>query len=244
MFVRSAARYGYNVRYVYLTAAPGQSDIMQVRIQSQGTFVRSLCADTVVMVVDAYDVFFRQPPSTALARFKSFGANIVWSVERFYNGQDTGDLSFWDEVENHTTPFNYINSGGFMGYAGTVARLIDVALSVRPGAESWHNKTCGAPRGRICSDQWVYGHLLAHTWNKFHVSLDRNTSIFYVASSHDWSLDRARTRIVTYEPIVVHMPFIQAPRVNATLHALFEEFVRAPRARRAAARPLAGDARS
>mmetsp|Transcript_6335 Transcript_6335/g.13155 ORF Transcript_6335/g.13155 Transcript_6335/m.13155 type:complete len:112 (-) Transcript_6335:43-378(-) len=99
----------------------------------------------------------------------------------------------------------------------------------RPGADGWRNKTCGEPIGRQCSDQWVFGHLIANTWNEYNVSMDYNTSIFYVASSHDWSYQRAKDRILQYSPCVVHMPFIQAPKVNATLRALYDEFVLCPR---------------
>ena len=104
---------------------------------------------------------------------------------------------------------------------GSLASLVAEALTIRPGAAGWRNKTCGEPHGRLCADQWIFGHLIANTWNRFNISLDYERSIFYVASIHDWSYSTASMRIKETQPAVVHMPFIQAPRVNATLHALY-----------------------
>ena len=50
-----------------------------------------------------------------------------------------------------------------------------------------------------------------------------------VATEFDWSYSAASRRINETQPAVVHVPFIQAPRVNATLHALYQgHFLRAP----------------
>ena len=55
--------------------------------------------------------------------------------------------------------------------------------------------------------------------------MDYNASLFYVASSHDWAYPRAKARIESAEPCVVHMPYVQVPRIQSTLQALFDEFV-------------------
>ena len=141
------------------------------------------------------------------------------SVERFYGQQAEADQAFYDDSYLNATNethggYKYINSGGFIGYAGVLTRMVSEALTIHPGAEGWRKKTCGEARGRVCADMWIYGHLVAHTWNKYNASLDYLRSIFYVASGFDWALDFAKQRIALSQPCVVHMPFMQAPHVN------------------------------
>ena len=112
-----------------------------------------------------------------------------------------------------------------MGFASSLHDLVSEALSIQPGAPGWRNKTCGEAHGRNCADQWIYGHLLAQMGHRFNVTLDYSRRVFYVASSHDWSYSTALKRINETQPCVVHMPFIQAPRVNATLQALYAGLV-------------------
>ena len=189
MFKLSAARHGYNVHYEYL---PRTSEFVYARISKSASFLSEQCSRSVVMLVDVYDVFFNEPADVALRRFHEMKADVVWSTERLYSGQNAGDHEFWSQRAANRS-FGYLNSGGFVGYAGVLAELTREALSVRPGAVGWRNKTCGEPRGRACSDQWTFGHLLAQTWNRFHARLDYDTRLFYVASSHDWA-SRAQTR--------------------------------------------------
>ena len=232
-FRTSAARYGYDVHFHVLPRTP---DFVYARVAAQEEWLRRQCPMSVVLIVDVYDVFFHQPAAVMLQRFQQSATDVVWSAERLYSGQDDGDLPFWtarrEDAGQAVTPFGFLNSGGFIGRAHTLASLVSEALTVRPGAHGWRNKTCGEARGRSCSDQvtmcdpilrpsasrsrstatlpqWIFGHLLARTWNHFNVSLDYGTRLFYVASSHDWAYSRARDRILSAGPCVVHMPYIQ-----------------------------------
>ena len=227
MLVESASRFGYDLRVLVLDHS--RSNFVFTRVSAMLSFLQAQCQQSVVMLLDAYDVFFYMPAEVVLQRFRAAKADVVWSVERSFSAQDPADQPFYEEQRRRNNsagqprgiPYGFINSGGFMGFAGSLASLVAEALTIRPGAAGWRNKTCGEPHGRLCADQWIFGHLIANTWNRFNISLDYERSIFYVASIHDWSYSTASMRIKETQPAVVHMPFIQAPRVNATLHALY-----------------------
>eukprot|EP00966_Prymnesium_polylepis_P201530 4669738-Prymnesium_polylepis.1 len=82
MFVRSAERYGYPLRFAYMNRS---STFVSSRMELQLDMLRAQCDDTVAMVLDAYDVFFHKPAPLALARFREANRSLIWSVERFYN---------------------------------------------------------------------------------------------------------------------------------------------------------------
>ena len=240
MFWRTATHHGYDVRVVrmgnyttYNAAAPrGVNNFVSIRVAASLEFLRSsVCDDDVVMLLDAYDIFFLEPATTALQRFHAASARVVWSVERMYSAQDPDDKRFYDDERKRLgvdrgNPYGYINSGGIIGYASTLRELVSDALTIRIGASGWRNKTCGEAIGRRCADQWIYGKLLAGTggdgMRRFNVSLDYNRSLFYVPTGSDWSYSVATRRISADKPCVLHMPFIQAPKVNATLQALYQ----------------------
>ena len=231
MLVQSAEHYGYNLRLLIVNHT--KANVYSTRISALLDVLRAACSRSVVMLLDAYDVFFNMPASVALRRFHASGAHVVWSMERQFSGQDLDDKAFFDEQRallNDSfgrpvaTTYGYINTGGYMGYASTLAALVEEALTIQPGAAGWRNKTCGEAHGRHCADQWIYGHLLAKTWNRFNVSFDYSNSIFYVASSHDWAFHRASSQIEGAQPCVVHVTFIQAPRVRALLNALYDTY--------------------
>lgn len=231
MLVHSARTFGYDLQLLVLNHS--KDNFVSTRVGATLPFLRSRCKTSVVLVLDAYDVFFRMPASEALRRFYAANSSVLWSVERMYSGQDEFDKPFYDAErmvnnslgEARGKTYGFLNSGGYMGYAGTLAALIEVALTVRPGAHGWRNKTCGEAHGRHCADQWIFGHTIAHTWNRFNVSFDYSRRLFYTATSHDWSYSYATMRIEESSPCIVHMPFIQAPRVNATLRALYATHV-------------------
>ena len=214
VFMRTAAMHGYPLRFGYLNRS---NNFVSERLHMQHALLRATCNTTVVMVVDCFDVFFAQPASLALSRFLASGSDVVWSVERFYSNQDPSDKPFYDAArmvngsdgKPRGGAYGYLNSGGFMGYAGTLARIVAEALTVQPGAPGWRNRVCGESRGRNCADMWMYGHMVARTWNAFNASLDYDRTIFYVATGFDWSLSLAKQRIAETTPCVVHMPFQQ-----------------------------------
>ena len=146
----------------------------------------------VVLYTDAYDVFFLQPAALTLKRFRAFNADVVWSVERMFSGQDILEKPHFDALAGQRSvarnkaesKYRYINSGGFIGIASTLRRLVADAMSIRPGATGWHNKTCGEARGRHCADQWIFGKVISGSpsggggLGRFNISLDYDRSIF------------------------------------------------------------------
>ena len=191
ILVHSAHKFGYDLRLIVLNHS--KDNFVSSRVGAALPFLRKRCASSVVMMLDAYDLFFRRPASVALSRFHETGSSVVWSVERLFSGQDPDDHAFYDAErmvnnsngEARGKTYGFLNSGGYMGYASTLIALLDEALTIRPGALGWRNKTCGEPHGRHCADQWIFGHLLAHNWNRFNVSFDYARRVFYTATSHD-----------------------------------------------------------
>lgn len=237
MFYRSGKHFGYSLQIVTMgNYTIGRvNNFVSLRVAAMLDLLEQHCDESVVAVVDVYDVFFLQPASEALRRFRASGSDVIWSTEKMYSGQDPEEQAFYNAEKakpdesgaaNRGVPYSYLNSGGFIGYASVLRRLVADALTIQQGAAGWRNKTCGVARGRICADQWIFGKLLSGLTGgdglrRFNVSLDYRRSLFYVATGPDWSYSAASRRIEETRPCIFHMPFIQAPKVNATLHALY-----------------------
>ena len=166
MLVKTAALFEYPLELLVLNHS--KSNFVSSRLEATLTFLRAQCESSIVLVIDAYDIFFAQPAGIMLDRFHAANASVVWSMETSYANQDAKDQSFFDAMaavhdafgRPRGVPYSYLNSGGYLGVAGVVADAVEAALSVQPGARGWHNKTCGEASGRLCADQWSFGHML------------------------------------------------------------------------------------
>ena len=205
---RSATLYNYSLHLMLInssdaveTASPHSQKPAKL-VQ----FLRSQCGRAVVMLVDAFDVFFNQPSAVALRRFRASGAHMVWSTEAWFSDQHTSIRPFFDELAaaapNAPHKYRYINAGGVIGYAQALLPFAAAALDAIPN----RLELCGKPKGKRCGDQWLYGWALSQQWARWNASLDYGSRIFYTAAGADWSLSAAKARIRATGPCAVHMP--------------------------------------
>jgi hypothetical protein len=84
--------------------------------------LRTLAPQQVVVVVDAFDVFWATSnPQDMIAEFKSMNADILFSAERMC----FPDARFAPLYPESDTVYRHLNSGGIMAYAGALLWLLD-----------------------------------------------------------------------------------------------------------------------
>ena len=209
MLVESAHRLGYSP-LVVLPLGPRENYFMKVERLRTVIRERAHCPDSLVLVSDAYDAFMTSRRQLMVERFLQLNTGILWSAERLYSWQNESWKSYYESVAPEACVHRYLNTGGFLGYVRALLPLLEEThfVSRYLGADQMAYSKQLATRG------------LAH-WN---ASLDYGSRVFYCATGLDWSLQRARARVLSASPCHVHMPFSKDPRNNATLHALSREF--------------------
>lgn len=148
--------------------------------------------DDIIIFTDAYDTFFVDKIETIVEKFKNSDCKILWSVEKLYmHHRIDENQPLYDTWAKHcgygyTAGYNYINSGGFMGYRKELKKLInDITKDLDNPSFMFELKgKCKSCR-KYC-DQQIYGHFLARQYreqkNKYQIKLDVNCNIFYNAS--------------------------------------------------------------
>ncbi|KAM8794224.1 multifunctional procollagen lysine hydroxylase and glycosyltransferase LH3-like [Eudromia elegans] len=126
-FLRSAARFGYGVQTLGLGQPWRGGDV--ARTVGGGQKVRWLRAaleplgdreDLVVLFVDSYDVIFAGGPRELLAKFAASGCRVLFAAEGFCWPE--GALA--EAYPPGGGGKRFLNSGGFIGFAPAVARLV------------------------------------------------------------------------------------------------------------------------
>lgn len=77
--------------------------------------------DTIVMFTDSYDVVLLANPVDILRKFRDFNTPIVFSAEKTC----WPDPSLSDLYPESLTDYRFLNSGGFIGYADWISRIIE-----------------------------------------------------------------------------------------------------------------------
>lgn len=211
-FIRSAAIHGHTVHFAFVNKSTRSPLAAKPGLLLQ--YLRLQCPRSVVLMVDAFDSLFLGPASTMLQHFQESGHEMIFAAEKLYSDQRPGDRHFFDELAAKEAT-RYLNSGGVIGYAESLNAVAQAAVQ----ADAQRQMECGQPVARRCTDQWVYGYVLARGWAHWHASLDYRSRFFFTASGEDWSLANAKSRVAATHPYIVHMPFRSAPLVNATWRA-------------------------
>jgi len=84
-------------------------------------FLETVADDEVVLFTDGYDVIFVASAEEILLKFRKFGKSIVFSAET--NCWPDPDLSA-RYGQSHSTIYRYLNSGGFIGEAGAIKKML------------------------------------------------------------------------------------------------------------------------
>ena len=93
------------------------------KIELVKEFIKDLREDEIVLFVDGYDTFFTESYETVVQRFLGFNVDILFGAE-----QDCWpvDNILYKKRWNHTrTPYKYLNSGMYIGYAGALRDFLD-----------------------------------------------------------------------------------------------------------------------
>ena len=75
----------------------------------------------IILLNDAYDVFYLDNIDIIIKKFKSFNKNIVLSGEKWYSHQDPNNKIFFDTIAENV--YKYINSGLIIGYSNDLLIL-------------------------------------------------------------------------------------------------------------------------
>ncbi|XP_058874995.1 multifunctional procollagen lysine hydroxylase and glycosyltransferase LH3 [Acipenser ruthenus] len=199
-FMRTARQFNYTVKVLGLGEDWKGGDV--ARTVGGGQKVRWLKEEMeqhaerdelVVMFVDSYDVIFASSPRELLLKFQRFNHRVVFSAEGFC-WPDQKLASKYPPVYNGK---RYLNSGGFIGYATDLSRLV----------QSWSFRDDD-------DDQLFYTNIYLDQVQreKYNMTLDHKSKIFQNLNGAveevvlKFEKGRVRARNVAYDtlPVVIH----------------------------------------
>lgn len=91
-------------------------------------FVRHVAKDDVVLFVDAYDVLILADKKTILEKFRAKNVPFIISTESNCWPLTSREAEF----PPSPTPFRFINSGGIIGYAGHIRKILSALKPIHP----------------------------------------------------------------------------------------------------------------
>ena len=95
------------------------------KIELVKEFVNQLPKDDIVLFVDGYDTFFTESYTTIVERFLGFGVDILFGAEQEC-WPVINDQSYKNRWPDMLTPYRYLNSGLYIGYAGALHDFFDL----------------------------------------------------------------------------------------------------------------------
>lgn len=169
----------------------------------------------VVVFADAFDTFARRSLSTFMDRFTRMGKDVIFSTEITSNHLSK-NVSEWYRLrrggKRSKEPNLYINTGLYAGRVHALRNILHAAKSHKMLFQG----------SKLRTDQTAIGESIVHFYNEGSDFMDYGETLFYTASNRRWSLSIASEEINRKDPIFVHMPFTQAPRVARTFRALYD----------------------
>lgn len=148
----------------------------------------------IILFVDGYDTFFAPHPQNILRKFKAFHKPLVLSAEMGCWPLYTPACIHKDSYPQSPTPFRYVNSGTYMGYASAIYKMLERVLREYPQEKD---------------DQYLLHHYFLENQDK--VALDYHQAIFallYGTSLSDYRYHPetgAITQLKTHStPVVFH----------------------------------------
>jgi|GEM_PF-1657282 len=128
-------------------------------------YIEQLAYDDIVIFTDGYDTMFLSGVEEILMKYSRFGKDLLFSAETTC-WPDADLLSAYPET---TSPFRYLNSGGFIGKAGFIKSCLDEHLETDSIAKyPWSNQI-----------YWTERYLK----NKDKIALDTGCEIFCTLAS-------------------------------------------------------------
>lgn len=132
-----------------------------IKIKLLYEWLNSAAQDCVVLIVDAFDVVIYDDAPTLLQKFEAIEGDILFSAEaNFYFRNKKQIKKYWRAYPRSNAPYDYLNSGTFMGKASDLIAMIDHMIST--SALSLDMEVLRAIR----SDQYVYSKNYVDTFSQ------------------------------------------------------------------------------
>ena len=155
-------------------------------------FLPTLNPETIVVCMDGSDTLFNDKEEILLKKFKEKKTQILISAEKVFTYQYA---NYKDKYDSINSVYKYINAGTFMGYAGSLIKMINEMIEI--------NKTI------IANDQgllgiWVYNNIN----NSSLMKMDINSDIFWVTTD-DWNNLSGQNNFIinpttNTRPVIIH----------------------------------------
>ena len=151
--IASAKRAGVAVRLLRYEASAGHRQMVEKLL----ALFRSLPSEQLVVKLDGSDVVLARDAGGERGlheRWQSLGGGVVFSAEAalfFHLGPNKVDCESVARYPESPTVYRFLNSGGYAGSAGDLARVLEAALKLVEG--SWTSK----------DDQSVYANYFTHS---------------------------------------------------------------------------------
>ncbi|CEP02364.1 DUF5672 domain-containing protein [Plasmodiophora brassicae] len=146
-------------------AAP--DDVLFEKIPVTLDELRQHDPDDIVMFVDAYDVLLVDTEANIVDKFLAMNEPVVFTAEKgcwpFMDGRPDGERICQDEYPASPTPYRYLNSGGWIGYAGAAVKAFEEMMALPEASAK-------------AIDQELASLVLLH--GRARVALDHRASIF------------------------------------------------------------------
>lgn len=166
-------------------------------------YLQGLDDNEIILLNDAYDVFYLDNIDVIVTKFKSFNKNIVISGEKWFSHQEQDNKVFFDKMTEGI--YKYINSGLIIGYSKDLLILYEDAKKILQNPD-YKVKNLG--------DQYCLSMAIKNNFNKYNLTIDYKGKLFYNAVN-DWDninayIDSEFKLLETSEyPSVIHVPFLK-----------------------------------
>ena len=156
----------------------------------------------IILLNDAYDVFYLDNIDVIVTKFKSFNKNIVISGEKWFSHQEPDNKIFFDKISEGI--YKYINSGLIIGYSKDLLILFEDAKKILQN-----------PDYKVLNlgDQYCLSMAIKNNFKKYNLTIDYKGKLFYNAVN-DWDninkyIDSEFKLLETSEyPSVIHVPYL------------------------------------
>lgn len=123
---RTLEKYGYKHAFV------GEGEKWKgliTKVKGWLGYIKNLPDESLVLVVDAYDVMACAPPRKLIKRYRKLGGGLVIGAETQCNYHCSPVPNYW-EREKKKTRLRYVNSGFYMGKASVMKKVMTYLTSL------------------------------------------------------------------------------------------------------------------
>ena len=132
---------GKNVTWRGGNMSAGQGGGQKINLIRQ--HIGNLPDEAIVLFVDGYDGLFIDNPQTIEERFVGFDCDILFAAEK----NCWPDASMWILFPKSETPYRYLNSGLFMGKAGSLKSFFNMRIDDKDDDQLWIQQKFLEPNG-------------------------------------------------------------------------------------------------